>query len=194
MKRVVLLGDSIRLGYEGTVRAELAQEAFVWSPPENGQHSVHLLLNAWVWIMAQQPDIVHVNSGLWDTRRVLRGVPGNVVPLEQYRENVRRLIEVGQKHAGARVIWATTTPVREAAAIQGHWRKGLAGRDGSEVERYNAVAVEVARAMGARVNDLHAVVMAQGRDKMLLEDGTHYTAAGYEVLGQAVARAVRESF
>lgn len=87
MKKVVLLGDSIRMGYEASVRESLAEEAFVWAPSDNGQHTVNLLLNFWAWVVPQQPDVLHLNAGLWDTRRVIRGVAGNVVPLEAYRAN-----------------------------------------------------------------------------------------------------------
>lgn len=190
-RRVVLLGDSIRQGYEPTVRAALAEDAFVWSPNDNGQHSTNLLLNAWLWVVTQQPAVLHLNAGMWDTRRVVRGEPGNVVPLPVYRDNVARLITVAQRHTPARVIWATTTPVHDEQANAWHCRVGLGGRDGSEIARYNAAAVEVARELGAAVNDLHAVVQRHGPETIRSADGVHYTEQGYAVLGAAVADAVR---
>ena len=39
MKSVILIGDSIRLGYQGVVRQELAGTAQVWGPAENGRDS-----------------------------------------------------------------------------------------------------------------------------------------------------------
>lgn len=191
MKRVVLLGDSIRMGYEGTVRAELSDVAHVWAPSENGQHSVHLLLNFWTWVVAQQPDVLHLNAGLWDARRVVRNVPGNVVPLEAYRDNVARLIAAARDHTSARVIWATITPIHPEASERTHRHRGLAGRDAADIARYNAAAVEVAQAAGVTVNDLHAVVLAAGQAKLQDPDGVHFTAAGSTVLGQAVASCIR---
>ena len=44
-KNVTLLGDSIRMGYEPTVRAELADVAEVWAPEGNCMHSVHHVFN-----------------------------------------------------------------------------------------------------------------------------------------------------
>lgn len=191
LPRVVLVGDSIRQGYESVVRAELAGVAHVWSPAENGQHSVNLLLNAWTWIVCQQPALVHLNAGMWDTRRVVRDVPGAVVPLDHYRDNVRRLITLTMEHTPARVIWATITPADDAQANAGHRLRNLAGRDAADIERYNAAAVEIARELGAAVNDLHGLVMRCGPKQLRMDDGVHFTAEGYAVLGRQVATAIR---
>lgn len=191
LPRVVLIGDSIRLGYEATVRAELAGAAHVWSPSDNGQHSVNLLLHAWQWIVCQQPAVLHLNAGMWDTRRVVRDEPGAVVPIEHYRENLRRLIALAREHTPARVIWATTTPADDGQANQTHRRANLPGRDASDIERYNAAAVEVARSLGAEVNDLYGLVMSHGPQRLRSPDGVHFTPEGYELLGGRVAESVR---
>lgn len=191
MKRVVLLGDSIRMGYQATVRAELADVAFVWTPGENGQHTVNELLHFWDWVVVQQPDVVHMNAGLWDTRRVVRDVEGNVVPPDAYRANVARLIQLTRRHTQAKVIWATTTPINDAAALLTHLRSGLSGRVGADVEAYNRLAIDAAKENGATINDLHGAVMSAGIDKMLGGDGVHFTEAGYEMLGKHVARVIR---
>lgn len=191
MQRVVLLGDSIRLGYEPAARAALGDVAFVWGPPENGQHSVNLLLNFWLWVASRQPDVLHLNAGLWDMRRVAAGVDGNVVPLEIYRANVARLVALARQHTHARIIWATTTPIQAEAAARTHRRSGLAGREAADIPRYNLAACEAAREQGAVINDLHAAVCAAGATSLLDADGVHFTPAGYELLGQTVAAAVR---
>ncbi|MDF2717420.1 MAG: hydrolase family protein [Paenibacillus sp.] len=43
MKKVLLLGDSIRMGYEPLVRAQLAEVAHVVAPAENGRFAKHTL-------------------------------------------------------------------------------------------------------------------------------------------------------
>ena len=191
MKRVVLIGDSIRMGYEGVVRSELADAAFVWAPSDNGQHTVHVLLNLWTWVIAQQPDVVHVNAGLWDARRIVRDAPDTVVPLEAYQANVARIVALTRRHTGARVIWATTTPINAAAANRTHAEKGLAGRDPADIAQYNRVAVAAALREGAAINDLHQRVGDAGPDALLSADGVHFTPEGYTRLGQAVAAAIR---
>lgn len=191
MKKVVLLGDSIRMGYEATVRAELADEAFVWGPPENGQHTVHLLLNFWQWAIQQQPDVLHMNAGAWDTRRVIRGQPGNIIPLDMHRQNVGRLITLARQHTSARLIWATCTWANQEQLTRGHDRMGLAGRDAEDLVRYNQAAVEVAREHNVPINDLHALSYNSDRTRTMQPDGVHFTEAGYNLLGKAIASMVR---
>ena len=44
MKAVILIGDSIRMGYQETVREQLGGRAGVWGPAENGGTSEYELL------------------------------------------------------------------------------------------------------------------------------------------------------
>ncbi|HEY7424188.1 MAG TPA: alpha/beta hydrolase family protein, partial [Gemmataceae bacterium] len=60
-----------------------------------------------------------------------------------------------------------------------------------DVRRYNETALAVMRQAGVPVDDLHAIVERAGTEKLLGADGTHYTAAGYERLADAVADCVR---
>ncbi len=191
MKRVILIGDSIRMGYEATVRAELSKEAFVWAPPENCQHTVHVMLNFWKWVISQQPDVLHMNAGLWDMRRVIRDEEGNIVPLETYRTNVDRLITAARQHTKARIIWATCTPCDQAGLDRAHMLQGLAGRSTADIARYNEAAIEVARHHKVALNDLHQLVVDAGPASLQEADGVHFTPAGYELLGRAVAETIR---
>ena len=43
MKRIVLIGDSIRMGYQEKVHEQLADWADVWAPEENGGDSEKVL-------------------------------------------------------------------------------------------------------------------------------------------------------
>lgn len=58
-KTVVLIGDSIRMGYEDTVRRELGDAAEVWTPAENGGTSRNVLEHLEEWIISRSPDVVH---------------------------------------------------------------------------------------------------------------------------------------
>ena len=193
LPRVVLLGDSIRLGYQDQVRYELTDEALLWSPIENGQHSFNLLLNFNQWVVAKQPDVLHLNAGIWDTLRVARGSHIQVVPLEAYAQNVGNLVALAREYAFAQVIWATTTPINEA-----HYEKTLrrlgnsGGHTNADILRYNQAAIEAAQANGATINDLHALVMQNDPDQLICGDGVHFTTAGSELLGHQVAAKIRE--
>jgi lysophospholipase L1-like esterase len=187
MKKIVLIGDSIRMGYEPTVREELSGAAEIWAPESNGQHTVNLLLNFMEWVVHKQPDILHLNAGGWDTRNVIRGQPGNIVPLPVYRENVAKLLGLAKEHTRATIIWATITPIDQAQNFAHHAATGIPGRVGTDIPLYNAAAVEEAKKAEVEVNDLHRFVMERDPFKMRLGDGVHYTADGYAQLGKHVA-------
>jgi lysophospholipase L1-like esterase len=194
MKKIVLLGDSIRIGYQAIVRAELEGVADVWVPPDNGQHTTNLLLRFNDWVILQRPDVLHLNAGLWDVRHVARGRHdlGNVVPVEQYRANVRRLLTLAKQYASGAVIWATTTPIDEAANFQQTAPADHPARRGADVAEYNAAAVEEATTLGVGVNDLHKIVLEYGPARWLSPDGMHATEDGYAAVGRRVADVLRK--
>jgi lysophospholipase L1-like esterase len=186
MTTVVLIGDSIRMGYESAVRRELAGVAEVWTPEENGGTSANVLLHLDKWVVKRRPDIVHVNCGLHDLARSFgSGVPR--VDLAQYANNVKAIAGRILAETGAALIWATTTPVNE--------RRHRATKDfdrfEADVDAYNAAAIAVAGTLRVRVNDLYAEVMRSERDRLLLADGVHFSEEGYALLGRAVSDAIR---
>ncbi|MBD3243540.1 MAG: hypothetical protein GF331_23320 [Chitinivibrionales bacterium] len=184
--KVVLIGDSIRMGYQDTVAHELADVAEVWGPAENGGNSRNVLAHLDKWAVDRQPDIVHINCGLHDLRREF-GEEANAVPLGEYTENVRAILDRLLEGTNARVVWATTTPVNQE---DHHRRKGF-DRFAVDVDRYNAAASGVAERLGVVIDDLCAVITAAGPSGLLLDDGVHYSAEGYAHLGRAVAGFLR---
>lgn len=192
MKKVILLGDSIRMGYQEAVRQELDGLAEVWAPEENGQHSVHELLNFWQWVADRQPDVLHLNAGLWDCRGLLPGdFTDRCVPLEHYRANVRKWLQLSQQYTAAKIIWATCTPIHEGRHHSTQDASGRPARRIGDVELYNATASEEAAALGVEINDLYSFVIANDAAKMLNEDGVHFTPEGCALLGRKVAETIR---
>ena len=61
LPRVVLVGDSIRLGYAPRVAERLAGKAVVISPAENGGDSANVLAHLDEWVLRQKPDVIHLN-------------------------------------------------------------------------------------------------------------------------------------
>ncbi|MDA0748945.1 MAG: hypothetical protein O2954_20700, partial [bacterium] len=93
-----------------------------------------------------------------------------------------------QRDTDARILWANTTPVNEAWH---HERKGF-DRFEADVDAYNREAAAVCSQLEIPVHDLYDVVLKDGRDKLLQEDGVHFKADGCALLGKAVARAIRD--
>ncbi|HVF09617.1 MAG TPA: GDSL-type esterase/lipase family protein [Abditibacteriaceae bacterium] len=186
MKKVILIGDSISMGYRGCVQSELIGIATCWGPAENGGTSRNVLAHLDDWVLTRPADVIHLNCGLHDLKREF-GAPETAVPLAEYEQNVRLIFQRIREHSTARLIWATTTPVNEAW----HHRVKAFDRCEADVAAYNAAALGVATELGVAVDDLFAVVEQAGRDKLLLEDGVHFKPDGYVLLGAAVSRSVR---
>ena len=91
MKKVVLLGDSIRLdGYGNHVEKALAGEFSVWQPADNCRYAKYTLrqLHDWEDELADT-QVVHWNNGIWDVCSCIDGDP--VTPLEHYAEEIVRI-------------------------------------------------------------------------------------------------------
>ena len=189
LKRVVCIGDSIRMGYEPTVVRELAEWAQVWRMGEiQGGNTRNVLEHLDEWVIQQAPDIVYINAGLHDMARDPGPGPQRRVPLDEYRENLRKIISTIQKKTSACITLALTTPVdldRQHAVNYG------VNRTNEDVLQYNRAAREVAATFGVAINDLYQVVVDNGVAQMLREDGVHFTASGSEILGKAVGAAIR---
>jgi isoamyl acetate esterase len=190
MKRVILIGDSIRMGYQETVKAELGSAVELWSPTENGGHTVNVLANLNDWIVKRQPDVLHINCGLHDLKTIARDERENLVSLIEYRRNVGRILRLTQTLTRAKILWATTTPVNEERIRKSRTSPGDFRRYEADVIAYNAAAQEEARGRGVTISDLYANVMAAGRDNNLTADGVHFTKEAYTMLGKAVADAI----
>ena len=181
---VVLIGDSIRMGYQDHVASQLAGRAEVWVPKENGGDSRNVLAHLGQWVLARQPDLVHVNCGLHDLKRAFGAE--SEVPLAEYEGNVRQILQRLQRELNGAVVWATTTPVDENWH---HQNKGF-DRLEADVEAYNAAAGAVAEDLGVPIDDLFAIVQREGKARLLTQDGVHFTEEGSQLLGHAVAECI----
>jgi|SRR5262245_46257832 len=186
LPKVVLIGDSIRIGYAPLVAKKLAGRAEVISPEPNGGDSANVLKNLEEWAVKVKPAIVHINCGLHDLKKAKKDGTYEV-PLETYEKNLRELVTRLRKDTQATIVFASTTPILDDRHAK---RKANFDRFEADVERYNATAVKVMTDLGVPVDDLHAVVRHHGPPKLLGADGTHYTAAGNEALAAAVADCV----
>jgi len=178
LPRVLLIGDSISIGYTVPVRKALSEKANVHRVPENGADTVNGLKKIDVWLGDSRWDVIHFNWGLHDLKVTPEG--GRQVPVEAYERNLAALVERLQA-TGARLIWATTTPVPEG--------KQNPPRESADVTRYNAAARRVMESHGVAVDDLYAAALPRVAE-IQLPGNVHFNAAGWEVLGGKVAAAI----
>ena len=186
MKTVTLIGDSIRMGYEETVRSQLAGLADVWAPEDNGGTSENVLAHLDDWAIARPADVIHLNCGLHDIKTEFDQDTAGV-PLDAYAKNVRRILTRLRDETDATVVWASSTPVNEAW----HNVNKPFARFEADVDAYNAAATAIARELGMVVDDLFAVAMSAGRDELLTEDGVHFKPEGSVLLGAAVTECIK---
>jgi hypothetical protein len=177
LPRVLLIGDSISIGYTEPVRAELEGKANVHRIPENGEAT--LSVNKFdKWLGAGHWDVIHFNFGLHDLKFMDNGL--RQVPLSDYEGNLRRI--VGRlKRSGARLIFASTTPVPDT--------KVNPPRLSGDVVEYNAAAKRIMDESGVTIDDLYALVYPR-LSELQLPANVHYTAEGYKVLGHQVSESI----
>ncbi len=186
MKNVLLVGDSIRMGYDKSVKASLEGIANVAYPAENCRFASYVLRYIHEYknklFNGEDIDVLHWNAGLWDCLRLF----GEDVhtPIDIYAYYIERLcVRIEKTYPNAKVIFATSTRVQEDK-MKEHFK-----RYNKEIEEYNKVAIEVVKKHGFIVNDLYAV-----SEKLPVEafsDTVHYyTPIGTEAFTNQVLACV----
>ncbi len=182
LPRVVLVGDSIRLGYAPLVAKRLAGKVEVVSPSGAGD-SAWLLKNIDKLVIEHKPDLVHFNVGLHDLR-LGRKTKRYQVDVADYQKNLAGILARLKKETAVTLVFASTTPIDDERHGK---RKGGYDRSEKDVQRYNDAALRLMRKNGVVVHDLHGLVRHLGAEKLLAGDGTHYTPQGRQRQAEAVA-------
>ncbi len=187
---VLLLGDSISIGYTPIVRECLGGIANVFRPHENCGDTIRGLASLDSWLGDRTWQVIHFNWGLWDlcyrnpeaqTHGHRDKVAGRIsVPLHDYRRNLESLVE-RLMTTGASLIWASTTRVPE----------GELGRHAEDVPRYNEAAWDVMRRWDIPLNDLYACSLSIGPEGCAGLGDVHFNVEGSRVLASQSASAIR---
>ena len=189
MDRILLIGDSITIGYAPLVAEAVAGEFEIVRHEGNAGDSAHLLECLLDYLdAAGEARGVHFNCGLHDLKTPF-GSESRQVPLAEYRTNLAEIVSRLAYRTKA-LVWATTTPVIYA---RHHAVKGF-DRFEEDVRAYNAAAGEVVAAAGVPVDDLYGEIVRAGPAECLGPDGVHMTATGNAVLAGAVAESLGRHF
>ncbi|MBK5295304.1 MAG: VCBS repeat-containing protein [Acidobacteriia bacterium] len=180
LPRVLLIGDSISIGYTLGVRKDLNGAANVHRIPENAADTRNGLAKIDAWLGASKWDLIHFNWGLHDLKVTAEG--GHQVPLETYEQNLTALVDRLGK-TGATLIWANTTPVPQG--------KLNPPRHPEDVAIFNAAAARVMQKAGIATNDLYEFALPR-LEAIQLPANVHYTPAGYTALAHRVAQTIRQ--
>ena len=185
---VFLIGDSIRVGYCGATKAELADVADVFYVNDNCRNTQYVITSLLGWKNKfDDPtlvDVVHFNCGHWDIAQ-WGGCGVSLTSEEEYAQNIKIIIDsIKMKFKNAKIIFATTTSMNPAGLPCGNYRTD------EMIERYNEIAVKVAEDNGVFVNNLNKLTREFTSD--CYKDYCHLTDECYDVVGKAVADKIRE--
>ena len=195
---VLILGDSISIGYTQHVRRMLGEQAVVVRPtasdgerPENCAGTNHGItgIERWLALDGGDWDVIHFNFGLHDLKRVDAETGKNSddpsdphqAPPERYRDQLRQILDTLEA-TGSRLVYATTTPVPE-----GDLRPY---REPEDAVLYNNIAREVMVEAGIPIDDLYAFALPR-LGEIQQPENVHFTNAGSELLAQEVVAAIR---
>lgn len=196
LPNVLILGDSISIGYTLQVRKILEGKANVFRPlnargdaPQNCSGTTFGVGEVDRWIAGKKWDVIHFNWGLHDLKHVK--APGSneksdnpadpvQATLENYSKNFEQIVSK-LKATSAKLIFATTTPVQPGSINP--------LREPEAPKAYNAAAVEIAKKEGASINDLFSFCEPQ-LSKLQMPLNVHFTPEGSQALAEQVAGSI----
>ena len=189
LPRVLLIGDSISIGYTLPVRTMLAGKANVHRPLTNCVPTTNGVRNLDLWLGDGKWDVIHFNFGLHDLKYMgpngenlydpEKGTPQ--VSIKEYQLNLdsitRRL-----KKTGAVLIWRNTTPVPP----------GCKGRVVGDSKKYNKVAAKVMAKYKVPTQDMFAFSTAN-MDNIMRKADVHFTQEGSKKLAETVVQQITDA-
>jgi len=181
---ILIIGDSISMGYTPFLKEILAEKANVWHPDENCEGTTRGVLKIDEWVGKTKWEVIHFNFGLHDLKHVNALTGANSTkpedPLQadvkQYSENLKIIVS-RLKNTGARLIFATTTPVPE---------KSSPLREPAQVLIYNKAALKIMRRENIEIDDLYGFILPKLKE-LQIADNVHFNPEGYRALAEKVS-------
>ncbi|MDZ4861416.1 MAG: SGNH/GDSL hydrolase family protein [Candidatus Hydrogenedentes bacterium] len=186
LPNVLIIGDSISIGYMKPLEELLAGKANAVHNPGNATHSGNGLAKLDAWLGDTKWDVIHFNHGLHDLKyvdangkNISTKENGHIqVPLDQYKKNMEAIV-VRLKTTGAKLIFATTTPYPD--------KPSGPLRETADVERYNAAALEIMKRHEVAIDDLCSFALPRLAE-IQLPNNVHFTPEGSKILAQEIAK------
>ena len=181
MKKIVLLGDSLRLiGYGPHIGKLLGEDYSVWQSEDNGRFALYTLQALRLYEEhLDGADVVHWNNGNWDVDDLYG--EGVLVSVEDYTKTLVRIANI-LKSKAKRVIFATTIPVRPEYPYA----------DNARISAYNRAAVEALTPLGVEIDDLYSFVLPHMENYLRKDDNVHLTEEGAAACAEVVAEMLRK--
>ena len=195
LPNVMLLGDSVSIGYTNFVQEMLKGKANVNRAKDakggfdNCWGTTKGLENLDLWLGDTKWDVIHFNFGLHDLKHVkVAGTGQNSsdpndpqqADLKAYKKNLKEIV-VQLKVTGAKLIFATTTPYPD--------KPGGPLRRADQPAKYNKVAKKIMKKNNIQINDLHGFALPNLSDLQPPKD-VHFTKEGSKLLAQQVVKSI----
>ena len=188
LPRVLLIGDSISIGYTVGVRELLLGKANVHRPLTNCGPTTKGVKELDKWLGDKPWDVIHFNFGLHDLKYLgprgqnLADPKGEgshqQVPIADYEKHLKTMIARLEK-TGARLIWRSTTPVPP----------GARGRVVGDSAKYNKVAAKIMKERKITIDDMYSFCMPRLKE-IMRPANVHFTPAGSKVLAKQAVTAI----
>ncbi len=191
MKKILLLGDSIRMGYQSYVKELLSDEYEVVFPEDNGRFATYTLWQA-NQMFRKYSDIalVHFNNGYWDMN-IEPPMTEAMLPIDDYKNTIRRIAQLSINY-GAKVVFATTVPVIDGGSSEDNTGTGASlTYKNSWIDEYNEAAKSVMDELNVPINDLHALCLEHEKCYKC-GDLLHLTEEGNKKCAQQTVELIRK--
>lgn len=185
--KILIIGDSISIGYTPYVRQVLQDKAIVKHNQGNAQHTGTGLKKIEEWLGDEEWDVVQFNWGLWDlcyrhpdskTQGKRDKVKGHITfTVDQYATNLDSLVTLLKLKTNAELIFVTTSYVPDNES----------GRFKDDAIRYNEAAKTIMKKHSIKVNDIYVTSLKIHEEHGKASNDVHYTDAGYKELGNMIA-------
>lgn len=182
LPRVLIVGDSISIGYTPRVRRLLDGKANVHRPNTNCRWSAYGAEHIDEWVGDLKWDVVHFNFGLWDWYGWSQ--PVKATP-ESYAKSLDTIVTKLKAKTDAALIFGVTTP-----PCIGPEKKVKFVVSEDRAKEFNDAAIAVMKKHGVKINNLYDVIGEDREKYQKGEDDVHYNDAGRDRLAKAVAEKI----
>ena len=184
--RILIIGDSISIGYTPGVKEYYNDKAYVEHNQGNAGDSGRGLENIREWVSNGDWDIIQFNWGLWDLcyRHPDSKLYGNrdkingtlTFTVDEYKANLDSLVIIIKEISDAKLVFIATTYVPENEA----------GRYSGVVRKYNKAAKEVMKKHSVSVNDIYKKSISIHKENGIGDDDVHYNEEGNVQLSKLI--------
>jgi len=188
LPQMLIIGDSISIGYFKPLQEKLKDISVITHNEGNAQHTANGLKKLDEWLGNTRWDVIHFNFGLHDLKYIdeqgkntSAETGKQQIPIDQYERNLDEIVQ-RLKKTGAKLIFATTTPVPDGTGI----------RVKGDAVIYNRAAERAMKKHGVQINDLYSFALPR-LDEIQRPQNVHFNPKGSELLAERCAKSILEA-